>query len=49
MRQLLYTFFLMATAALFSCGNNTLHGEHYDTTLVDTMLAMVPGGSVVSV
>lgn len=45
MRQLLYTFFLMATAALFSCGNNTLHGEHYDTTLVDTMLAMVPGGS----
>ena len=41
MRQLLYTFFLMATAALFSCGNNTLHGEHYDTTLVDTMLAMV--------
>ena len=40
MRQLLYTFFLMATAALFSCGNNTLHGEHYDTTLVDTMLAM---------
>lgn len=45
MRQLLYTFFLMATAALFSCGNNTLHGEHYDTTLVDTMLAKVPGGS----
>ena len=45
MRQLLYTFFLMATAALFSCGNNTLHGEHCDTTLVDTMLAMVPGGS----
>lgn len=45
MRQLLYTFFFMATAALFSCGNNTLHGEHYDTTLVDTMLAMVPGGS----
>lgn len=45
MRQLLYTFFFMATAALFSCGNNTLHGEHYDTTLVDTMLAKVPGGS----
>ena len=45
MRQLLYTFFFMAMAALFSCGNNTLHGEHYDTTLVDTMLAKVPGGS----
>lgn len=44
MRQLLSFLSLVALSMLFSCGNNTLHGEHYDTTLVDTMVAIVPGG-----
>lgn len=45
MRQFFYTSLIILATTLFSCGNNTLHGEHYDTTLVDTMLAVVPGGA----
>ena len=44
MRHLLLFLSFIALATLFSCGNNTLHGEHYDTTLVDTMVAILPGG-----
>lgn len=44
MHKLLYLWTLTAIVSLFSCGNKSLHGEHYDTTLVDTMVAINPGG-----
>lgn len=44
MRKLLYFLGIILVASMLSCGNKSLHGEHYDTTRVDTMVAINPEG-----
>lgn len=45
MRKLFYVFTALAALLQFSCGNKSLHGVHYDTTRVDTMIAVNPASN----
>lgn len=41
--SLAYMLFIVCT--FFACGKQSLHGNHYDTTMVDTMIAIEPNAN----
>lgn len=45
MRLASIAYALFMLCAFFSCGRQTLHGNHYDTTMVDTMIAIEPNAN----